>query len=115
MSSYTGKSRVDLAVPFYLGNELYYGMWDLPFNVAIDDKLSGTYRIAQRRGGLFVVCGDLIRVSGYMAVSYLGSSYHVSRHNLICLRSVELSASRFNRLTSSGRPIRYRAVDRPTY
>ena len=46
----------------------YYGIWDLPFHLAIDDKVFGTYRVAHRIGGLFVVCGCSIRVCGYLAV-----------------------------------------------
>lgn len=50
---------------------IYYGIWDLPFYLAIGDKLFGTYRIEHRIGGLFVVCGCSIRVRGYLAVSYI--------------------------------------------
>ena len=50
---------------------IYYGIWDLPFYLAIGDKLFRTYRIEHRIGGLFVVCGCSIRVRGYLAVSYI--------------------------------------------
>ena len=43
--------------------------WDWPFHLAIGDKLFGTYRIAHRIGGLFVVCGCSILVCGYLGMS----------------------------------------------
>ena len=76
---------------------IYYGVWDLSFYLAlmefgtcrftwqlIGDNLFGTYRIAHRIGGLFVVCGCSILVSRYVGVSYWSTeiwvSYGVARH-----------------------------------
>ena len=50
---------------------VYYGSWDLPFYLAIGDKSFGTYRIAHRIWGLFVVCGCSILVYGYLGGSYI--------------------------------------------
>ena len=56
---------------------IYYGIWDLPFYLAIGDKLFGTYRIAHRIGGLFVVCCcSGLRILG-------GGLYYLSRHYLL--------------------------------
>ena len=50
---------------------IYYGVWNLPFYLAIGDKLFGTYRIEYRIGGLLVACGCSVRVRGYLVVSYM--------------------------------------------
>ena len=60
-----------------------YGIWDLPFYLAIGDTLFGTYRIAHRIGGLFVVCGCSMLMCGYSGVSFHGVLCYVSRRYLI--------------------------------
>ena len=62
-----------------------YEIWDLPFYLAMGDMILGTYRIAHRIGGLFVVFGSLIQVCGYWGFTYCGVSCYVSRHYLVCL------------------------------
>ena len=63
------------------------GIWDVPFFLAIGDKLFGTYRIAHRiRGGGVVVCGCSKRVCGYLGVSYvMGFIQYVEALFGICL------------------------------
>lgn len=48
----------------------YCEIWDLPFYLDIRDTLFGTYRIEHRVGGLYVVCGGLIWVWGYLMIPY---------------------------------------------
>ena len=58
-----GACRLTLAM-------ICYGIWELPFHLAIGDRLFGTYRIAHRIRRLFVVCGNLMLVCGLLGVSY---------------------------------------------
>ena len=60
--------------------------------LAFGDQLLGTYCIAHRIGGLFVVRGCSKQVRGYFGgFVYCRASYFVWRHYLVyCLDSVEL-------------------------
>ena len=58
------------------------GNWDLPFYLAIGDKLFGTYRVAHRLGELFVVCGcSILESAGIRGVRIIG--FHIMRRGSI--------------------------------
>ena len=61
------------------------GIWDLPFYMAGGDKMLGTYGIAHRTGGRFVVCGSVIQVCGYWGFHILWGFVFVWGHCLVCL------------------------------
>ena len=49
---------------------IHYGIWDVPFYLAIGDKLYGTFCIAHLIGDLYVVCSCSILVCRYLDVSH---------------------------------------------
>ena len=60
---------------------IFYGIWGLPFYLAIGDKIFGTYRIAHRIGGLFVVWGSMIQVCGYWG-------FHILWGFVLCIEAI---------------------------